>query len=101
MREDVSPKLAERNDLATEPHPEALLAVGLNSLRLLMDNTHDCLIVCNDDGAIIFWNRTAEELFGWTSLEAQGQRPELLLKSKFPIAIDQVRSALSLKGQWQ
>src|SRR6185437_9381332 len=51
----------------------------------LLDITHDAIFVrdLNKD-AITFWNRGAEELYGWTQEEARGKVPHTLLQTQFP-----------------
>jgi PAS domain S-box-containing protein len=46
----------------------------------LLNLAHDAIVVRNfEDGAITFWNKAAERLYGWTAAEAIGQKiPELI-----------------------
>ena len=39
----------------------------------LLNLTHDTIIVRNMEDAVIFWNRGAEDAYGWQSREAVGQ----------------------------
>ncbi len=45
----------------------------------LLELTSEAILVSDLDGAITFWNRGAEILYGWTREEAIGQNPDHLL----------------------
>ncbi len=47
------------------------------------------------DDVITYWNRGAQELFGWTSEEAVGKRSQELLQTTFPIPMEDIRAELS------
>ncbi len=40
---------------------------------MLLDNTRDAVVVHDLDGRIVFWNKAAEQIFGWTRDEAIGR----------------------------
>src|SRR3984893_6113094 len=46
--------------------------------------THDTIIVCDMSDVITYWNRGAQELYGWTAEEAIGKRAQELLQSVLP-----------------
>jgi diguanylate cyclase (GGDEF)-like protein/PAS domain S-box-containing protein len=46
----------------------------------LLDKTHDAIVVRDLNHRITFWNKGAEKLYGWTSLEACHQPMHKLLK---------------------
>src|SRR5258707_7150049 len=100
MDEDFKLTLAERLLLAEEQHRLLLFGAGSTGLVDLLRTTHDCLIVRDKDGLVMFWNRAAEQLYGWTLSEARGQMPETLLKTRFPKPIGDIESELYAKGQW-
>lgn len=44
----------------------------------------DAIVIANvEDGRIALWNRGAEEIFGWTSAEAEGQPLEFIIPPRF------------------
>jgi len=51
-------------------------------------------------GVILFWNRGAEEVYGWTRAEALGRVSHELLKTEFAQPLAQVESALQQHGRW-
>jgi diguanylate cyclase (GGDEF)-like protein/PAS domain S-box-containing protein len=46
----------------------------------LLDKTHDAIVVRDMSDRVTFWNKGAEKLYGWTSLEAIHQPIQQLLK---------------------
>jgi PAS domain S-box-containing protein len=55
----------------------------LREQAALIDNATDAICVINMDACIIYWNESAERLYGWTSAEAIGKvAPELLFKNE-------------------
>ncbi len=55
----------------------------------LLNLTHDTIFVRDMSDAITYWNRGAEELYGWTAEEAIGKRAHELLQTAFPAPIDE------------
>jgi PAS domain S-box-containing protein len=49
---------------------------------------------------ITYWNRGAQELYGWTAEEATGKRAHELLQTVFPAPIDDIRAELLRSGRW-
>jgi PAS domain S-box-containing protein len=49
---------------------------------------------------ITYWNRGAQELYGWTAEEAIGRRAHQLLHTVFPVAIDDILAELLRSGRW-
>jgi PAS domain S-box-containing protein len=45
----------------------------------LLDITQDAVCVLRPDGSIGYWNRAAEDIFGWTGAEAASRRAEELM----------------------
>ncbi|MBR0908118.1 PAS domain S-box protein [Bradyrhizobium liaoningense] len=67
----------------------------------LLDLTTDAVIVRDSNDAITYWNRGAEELYGWRREEAIGKVEHLLLKTEFPEPIQDLRQTLALTGRWE
>ena len=66
----------------------------------LLDIAHDAIYVRDLDGSITYWNKGAEEAYGWTAGEAVGRRAvELLCKE--PSEFQAAEAALLLNGAWQ
>jgi PAS domain-containing protein len=54
----------------------------------LLNLTHDSIFVRDMNNVIGYWNRGAQELYGWTTEQAVGKRSHELLRTVFPNFID-------------
>ena len=69
--------------------------------RLLLDLTHDAAFVRDMDGRITYWNRGAEDLFGWTVDEALGRVADELLQTVWAEPFADIAARLLRTGRWQ
>jgi PAS domain S-box-containing protein len=83
-REELEREVAERTQRAS-----------------LLNLTHDTIFVRDINDIITYWNRAAQELYGWTAEEAVGKQSNQLLQTEFPIPIDDVRAKLLRNGRWE
>jgi len=60
----------------------------------LLHLAHDSIIVRDVNSVILFWNRGAEETYGWSAAEACGNVSHQFLKTEFPEPFDQVNEKL-------
>jgi PAS domain S-box-containing protein len=68
----------------------------------LLNLTHDSISVRNMDDVISFWNRGAEELYGWAAEEVVGKiTTHRLLQTVFPAPLDDVNAELLRSGRWE
>jgi PAS domain S-box-containing protein len=52
----------------------------------LLDQSHDAIVeLQTDDRSIVYWNRGAERLYGYTAAEAVGRRTDELLHARAPV----------------
>src|SRR5919199_6687010 len=51
--------------------------------------------------AIVYWNRGAEELYGWPRTEALGRVSHDLLRTEFPCPLGDIEAALAEHGRWE
>jgi two-component system cell cycle sensor histidine kinase/response regulator CckA len=66
----------------------------------LLDKAQDAIIARDLEHRIVFWNKGAENLYGWTAKEAVGQKiNELLYKRGSFQFIEAYRSVIE-KGEW-
>src|ERR1700758_4045216 len=67
----------------------------------VLDLTHDAICVRTIDGVIEYWNRAAENLYGWKAEEAVGSLGHALLKTLFPAPLDQIEAKRRRTGYWE
>jgi PAS domain S-box-containing protein len=67
-------------------------------LARLLDLAHDAIVVRDMDDRIMFWNKGAEQLFGWTAPEALGRNAWQLLHKEI-FKYQEVRKSLLEKGK--
>jgi PAS domain S-box-containing protein len=67
----------------------------------LLNLTHDTIFVRDMSDVITYWNLGAQELYGWTTEEATGKRAHELLRSVFPMPIEEIHAELLRSGRWE
>ena len=68
----------------------------------LLDLAHDAILVWDlHTGAIRFWNRGAEQLYGWSAAEVLGRTPQAVLKTAFPKQLAEINAELVRAGCWE
>ncbi len=66
----------------------------------LLDLTNDAIFISDLRHRIIFWNRGAKELYGYSAGEALGKISHELLHTEFPQSIEHIRKKLKRDGRW-
>ena len=74
---------------------------GLRRQAELLELAHDAILVRGPEGTITFWNRGAEQLYGWPRERALGQVSHELLQTGFPEGLDRVLDDIRRTGYWQ
>jgi PAS domain S-box-containing protein len=70
-------------------------------LGALLDQTRDAIIVRElARDTIIFWNASAEALYGWTREEVLGATTHTLLQTQFPQPLATINETLLREGSW-
>src|SRR5712692_5559879 len=67
----------------------------------LLDLAPDAILVRGLDGRIIFWNRGAEVLYGWSRAEATGRIVHDLLQTRFPRPRHDIETEVLDHGRWE
>ena len=82
-RDDLEIQVAERTQQAS-----------------LLNLTHDTIFVRDMNDVITYWNRGAQELYGWTAEEVTGKRALDLFQTVFPEPMEDIRAELLRSGRW-
>jgi PAS domain S-box-containing protein len=83
-RDDLQIEVAERTQQAS-----------------LLNLTHDPIFVRDMGDVITYWNRGAQELFGWTDKEAIGKHSGEVLQTIFPTPLEDIRAELLRTNRWE
>ncbi len=74
-------------------------AERLRTQSELLDLAHDAILVRDLDDRILYWNKSAERIFGWTAHEAIGQKATQLLR-KDGDKFAETKAIVMEKGEW-
>ena len=77
------------------------LSLGGYNDNEFLNLVHETIIIRNMDGRILYWNRGANEMYGWMSGEAVGSISHQLLRTKFPKPLGEIENDLVNRGSWQ
>jgi PAS domain S-box-containing protein len=101
-----APKLTEDElGILTDAFNGMLGEINGNQQRLaeqarLMDLSTDAIIVRDTEDRIQYWNRGAEEIYGWRAAEALGKLKQELLSTEFPAPREQILAELERNNRW-
>jgi diguanylate cyclase (GGDEF)-like protein/PAS domain S-box-containing protein len=76
--------------------------IGADRLRdqaALLDQARDAIIVRGVDHRILFWNKSAERVYGWTSEQVLGESVEALMYDD-PLAFRRASDTVLAAGSW-
>ena len=96
--------IAAIRDMSEQRRAERERMQQAEQIRLqaeLIDQAHDAIFVRDSVSRVIFWNKGAEELYGWSSQEALGRITDILLKTHFPISRADINRHLEQDGRWE
>jgi len=66
-----------------------------------LDKAQDAILVLDLDGSIIYWNKGAERVYGWTSDEVMGKRTaNLIFRGVSEPQLEQVIKTVNERGEW-
>jgi two-component system, chemotaxis family, CheB/CheR fusion protein len=89
-------------DITTIKQADQLLLERASALQWQSDLlSRAAPIVARDmQDRIIYWNKGAEDLYGWSDQEVLGRVSHEVLRTEFPIALAQIKVALAANGHW-
>src|SRR5438132_3087660 len=86
-----------RREIAERERSEGALREKASLLNL----THDTVFVRDMNDVVTYWNRGAEERYGWSSKEALGRVSHELMQTTFPAPLQDINKELLETGQWE
>ena len=72
----------------------------LSEQARLLDLTNDAIIVRDHQDRIVYWNRGAEEMYGFSANEALGKITHELLQTAHPENLEKIRKKLKRDNHW-
>jgi two-component system, cell cycle sensor histidine kinase and response regulator CckA len=66
----------------------------------LLDLANDAIVVTGTNHEVVYWNKSAEKLYGWSAAEAVGRGVTALFMNDHDKATIDARSALLEEGRW-
>jgi PAS domain S-box-containing protein len=100
-RHDATGKIVKWYATGTDIEDRRQAKEALRQRAGLLDLTHDTIFVRDLNDVILYWNRGATELYGWTEQEALGKTTHEVLQTVFPAPLDEIRDQLFRTGRWE
>ena len=66
----------------------------------LLDKAHDAIVVRDLNNHVMYWNKAAELLYGYTAEDAIGRNSEELFYKNSPPKLPEMERALKKNGEW-
>jgi PAS domain S-box-containing protein len=76
-------------------------SMGLREQARLLDLTHDTIFVRGMTDLITYWNRGAEDLYGWKREQAVGKASHQLLRTVPPAPLEEITAELLRTDRWE
>jgi two-component system sensor kinase FixL len=67
----------------------------------LLDLAPDAIFARGVDRRITFWNRGAQSTYGFSPAEALGVAPRELLRTGYPIPLEEIERLVTETGSWE
>lgn len=83
-------------DITERQHTEELLKQQAD----MLNHSSDAILAWKIGGGIVYWNRGAEELYGWRSQEVIGRRSDELLSANPLLSVTDREACLAREGRW-
>ena len=100
--DDEAVRLAQYGTALAPALDRVLLVERMRRSSQLLDLAYDAVTTWNVRTQLItFWNKGAEELYGWGSNEAIGRDAGELLHSELPESRDEILAVLRAVGRWE
>lgn len=82
---------------------DAGVAVLFNprELATMVELARDAIFARDERRRITFWNRGAQDTYGYSQREALGRRPQELLRTEYPVALEEIERVVADTGTWE
>ncbi|MGI8520236.1 MAG: PAS domain-containing protein, partial [Actinomycetota bacterium] len=80
---DVAGIVVNTFDVTAEKTWESALRDSEGMFRNVAESAYDAIVSADEDGAIVFWNKGAEKMFGYSQDEALGQPLTILMPLRY------------------
>ncbi|MBR0907127.1 ATP-binding protein [Bradyrhizobium liaoningense] len=67
----------------------------------LLNLSHDMIFARDRTGLVSFWNKAAEQTYGWPASDALGRSADELLQTTYPDRREAIEAALLETGRWE
>ncbi|HXJ77799.1 MAG TPA: PAS domain S-box protein [Candidatus Methylomirabilis sp.] len=101
MVQDITDRKRVEDTLRAEIAARARVEETLREQAALLDLTHDTVFARDMNDVITYWNRGAEELYGWSGSEVIGKTTHEVIKTIFPSPLPDIRRTLLATGRWE
>ena len=88
--------VAIRNDITERKRAEE----QIREQAALLDQAQDAIMVRDLDHTVLFWNKGAEHIYGWTADEAIGKNVRDLILRQPSTQFETARKTVIAKGEW-
>ena len=89
--------VAIRNDITERKRAEE----QLREQATLLHNAQDAIIVRDLKDRVLFWNKSAERVYGWPASEVIGRDLKDIINENSAVQYDEVKQAVLDTGEWQ
>jgi diguanylate cyclase (GGDEF)-like protein/PAS domain S-box-containing protein len=95
LNAELEARVADRTSVLEQQSSE------LAEQAALLDLAHDGIVVRDMQNRILFWNRGAQKMYGFSAEQAAGKRTYELLKTELSRPIDEIEAQLLACGHWE
>lgn len=67
----------------------------------MVELARDAIFARDGQRRITFWNRGAQDTYGYSQQEALGQRPQDLLRTEYPVKLEEIERIVTDTGTWE
>ncbi|MBV8719249.1 MAG: EAL domain-containing protein [Chloroflexi bacterium] len=93
---------ASHHAIESELQHQKTVEAALAEQAQLLELASDAMFVWEvESGALQFWNRGAEQLYGWRRDEVLGKTPQAILQTEFPRPLSELRESMERTGRWE